>query len=301
MIETKENINLKKKTARLSIMSNTFLVLSKLIIGIYVGAVSIISEAAHSAVDLLAAMIAYYAVKQSGKPPDEAHAYGHGKIENLSGAIEAILIIIAAVYIIFESVEKLKVLQEPEYLEMGILVMLFSIIINYFVSRRLFKVARQTHSQALEADALHLQADIWTSVGVLLGLLAMKVTGWIWLDPIIAIVVAIIIFKTGYTMTMKSAMELTDVCLPLEDEETIIKILKTNDQVVDFHKLRTRRSGSYRLIDVHLVLDKNMPLQKAHEICDEIETDLKDILGRCDIVIHAEPCGHEEEKLPKET
>ena len=301
MIETKENINLKKKTARLSIMSNTFLVLSKLIIGIYVGAVSIISEAAHSAVDLLAAMIAYYAVKQSGKPPDGTHAYGHGKIENLSGAIEAILIIIAAVYIIFESVEKLKVLQEPEYLEMGILVMLFSIIINYFVSRRLFKVARQTHSQALEADALHLQADIWTSVGVLLGLLAMKVTGWIWLDPIIAIVVAIIIFKTGYTMTMKSAMELTDVCLPLEDEETIIKILKTNDQVVDFHKLRTRRSGSYRLIDVHLVLDKNMPLQKAHEICDEIETDLKDILGRCDIVIHAEPCGHEEEKLPKET
>lgn len=301
MVETQENINLKKKTARLSIMSNTFLVLSKLIIGIYVGAVSIISEAAHSAVDLLAAMIAYYAVKQSGKPPDEAHAYGHGKIENLSGAIEAILIIIAAVYIIFESVEKLKVLQEPEYLEMGILVMLFSIIINYFVSRRLFKVARQTHSQALEADALHLQADIWTSVGVLLGLLAMKLTGWIWLDPIIAIVVAIIIFKTGYTMTMKSAMELTDVCLPLEDEETIIKILKTNDQVVDFHKLRTRRSGSYRLIDVHLVLDKNMPLQKAHEICDEIETDLKDILGRCDIVIHAEPCGHEEEKLPKET
>ena len=301
MVETQENINLKKKTARLSIMSNTFLVLSKLIIGIYVGAVSIISEAAHSAVDLLAAMIAYYAVKQSGKPPDGAHAYGHGKIENLSGAIEAILIIIAAVYIIFESVEKLKVLQEPEYLEMGILVMLFSIIINYFVSRRLFKVARQTHSQALEADALHLQADIWTSVGVLLGLLAMKVTGWIWLDPIIAIVVAIIIFKTGYTMTMKSAMELTDVCLPLEDEETIIKILKTNDQVVDFHKLRTRRSGSYRLIDVHLVLDKNMPLQKAHEICDEIETDLKDILGRCDIVIHAEPCGHEEEKLPKET
>ena len=301
MVETQENINLKKKTARLSIMSNTFLVLSKLIIGIYVGAVSIISEAAHSAVDLLAAMIAYYAVKQSGKPPDEAHAYGHGKIENLSGAIEAILIIIAAVYIIFESVEKLKVLQEPEYLEMGILVMLFSIIINYFVSRRLFKVARQTHSQALEADALHLQADIWTSVGVLIGLLAMKLTGWIWLDPIIAIVVAIIIFKTGYTMTMKSAMELTDVCLPLEDEETIIKILKTNDQVVDFHKLRTRRSGSYRLIDVHLVLDKNMPLQKAHEICDEIETDLKDILGRCDIVIHAEPCGHEEEKLPKET
>lgn len=301
MVETQENINLKKKTARLSIMSNTFLVLSKLIIGIYVGAVSIISEAAHSAVDLLAAMIAYYAVKQSGKPPDGTHAYGHGKIENLSGAIEAILIIIAAVYIIFESVEKLKVLQEPEYLEMGILVMLFSIIINYFVSRRLFKVARQTHSQALEADALHLQADIWTSVGVLLGLLAMKVTGWIWLDPIIAIVVAIIIFKTGYTMTMKSAMELTDVCLPLEDEETIIKILKTNDQVVDFHKLRTRRSGSYRLIDVHLVLDKNMPLQKAHEICDEIETDLKDILGRCDIVIHAEPCGHEEEKLPKET
>ena len=106
--------------------------------------------------------------------------------------------------------------------------MLFSIIINYFVSKKLLKVAEKTHSQALEADGLHLQADIWTSVGVLVGLVAIKITGWIWLDPIIAIVVAIIIFKTGYKMTLKSAMELTDVCLPVEDEETIIKILRTN-------------------------------------------------------------------------
>lgn len=297
MVETQENIALKKKTARLSIISNTFLVIAKLVIGLYVGAVSIISEAAHSAVDLLAAIIAYYAVRQSGKPPDEGHAYGHGKIENLSGAIEAVLIIIAAIYIIFESVQKLKVLQEPEYLELGIIVMFLSIIINFVVSRRLLQVAKETHSQALEADGLHLQADIWTSVGVLLGLLAIKITGWIWLDPMIAIVVAVIIFKAGYTMTVKSAKELTDVCLPMEDEQTIIKILKSNQNVLEFHKLRTRRSGSYRLIDVHLVLDKNMPLYKVHEICDEIEADLKDVLGRCDIVIHAEPCGHEEEVL----
>lgn len=118
--------------------------------------------------------------------------------------------------------------KEPEYLELGIIVMFLSIIINFVVSRRLLQVAKQTHSQALEADGLHLQADIWTSVGVLLGLLAIKITGWIWLDPMIAIVVAVIIFKAGYTMTVKSAKELTDVCLPMEDEQTIIKILKSN-------------------------------------------------------------------------
>lgn len=191
----------KESTARLSIVSNVTLVLLKLTVGFLTGAVSIISEAAHSAVDLLAAVIAYYSVKKSSKPPDENHAYGHGKIENLSAAIEAALIIAAAIWIIYEAVQKFQFPHEPEMLEWGIGLMIISIGLNYWVSERLMAVAKATGSHALEADALHLQADIWTSAGVLAGLVIIYFTGLVWIDPLIAVIVAIIVFKAGFTMT----------------------------------------------------------------------------------------------------
>lgn len=291
-MEEAESIALKKNTARLSIMSNSLLVALKLIVGLYVGAVSLISEAVHSAVDLLAAIIAFYAGKKAAVPPDKEHAYGHGKFENLSSAVEALLIVFAAVWIIYESIHKLNNLTPPEFLEYGILIMMVSIGINYFVSGRLMAVAKKTHSQALEADGLHLRADIWTSVGVLAGLGAIKATGWLWLDPIIAILVAGIIFKAGYTMTIESTRELTDMRLPAEDEHVIEDIFENHPDVLGFHKLRTRRSGAYRMLDVHIVLAREMPLNKVHDICDQLEKQLKDAMGMCDVVIHAEPLGH---------
>lgn len=284
------NLNsLKQRAAWLSIFSNSVLVLLKLLIGSYVGAVSLLSEAVHSGIDLLAALIAFLAVKKSVQPPDEEHAYGHGKFENLSGAVESLLIVFAAILIIYESIAKFSSMQEPEYLEYGIAIMMVSIIINYFVSQHLIKVARLTQSQALEADGLHLQADIWTSVGVLLGLAAMKITGWVWLDPLIAIIVAAIIFKAGWDMTMASTKELTDMSLPAEDEAIIKYVINSHKEVVNCHRLRTRRSGAYRLLDVHIVMDGNMPLQQVHAICDSIEKQLKDKLGMCDVMIHPEP------------
>lgn len=282
----------KQNTARLSIISNTTLVILKLVVGFYTGAVSIISEAAHSAVDLLAAVVAYYAVRQSGKPPDENHAYGHGKIENLSGAIEAVLIVLAAVWILYEAFEKFKTAEVPEFIEYGLVIMLLSIALNYYVSSRLMAVAQKTESHALEADALHLRADIWTSVGVLAGLAIIKFTGLAWLDPAIAIVVAAIVFKAGYGMSKKSLYELTDIALPPEEEEAIVNIVNQHPEVISFHRLRTRRSGSYRLIDMHLILDKNMHLDKAHAVCDQIEADIKCEFGLCDVIIHLEPCDY---------
>lgn len=286
---------LKRKTARLSVISNTLLVVGKLIIGIYTGAVSIISEAAHSAVDLLAALIAWYAVRKAVKPPDAEHAYGHGKVENLSGAIEAILIIGAALVIVVEAIDKLYRAETPEFLEYGMGIMFISIVVNYWVSQQLFAAAKKTESHALEADALHLRADIWTSVGVLLGLGAIKLTGLAWLDPAIALLVALIVFKAGYTMTQKSVNELTDVSLPEEEEEIIREIIKSQPEVISFHQLRTRRSGSWRLIDMHVILSKNMHLDKAHAVCDKIEEEIKIRLERCDVVIHLEPCDYHEE------
>ena len=281
---------LKQRTARLSVISNTLLVVLKLVVGFYTGAVSIISEAAHSSVDLLAAVIAFYAVREADKPPDGNHAYGHGKVENLSGAIEAILIVVAAIWIVYEAMQKLGGTYVPEYLEYGIVIMFISIVANYFVSSQLYKVAVQTGSQALEADALHLQADIWTSAGVLIGLVLIKITGMIWLDPAIAIMVAGVVFKAGYGMSKKSLYELTDISLPLEEEQLIIDVITSHTEVISYHQLRTRRSGSRRLIDMHLILYKDMHLNMAHRVCDQIEAEIKAKLEFCDVVIHLEPC-----------
>lgn len=287
-----KNAALKQRTAYLSIISNTTLVLLKLAVGIYVGAVSLISEALHSGVDLIAALIAFWAVRKSVTPPDTEHDYGHGKYENLSAAVEALLIVAAAIGILYESVMKFAESTVSDMLGYGIAIMAASIIINFFVSHRLIQVAKQTGSQALEADGLHLRADIWTSVGVLLGLVLMQITGWAWLDPLIAIFVAGIIFRAGWRMVIDSTMQLTDASLPENEEERIRKIIESVPEVRGCHCLRTRRSGSYKLLDVHVLFDGTMHLSQVHAICDELEQLIRQEFGTFDIMIHPEPDGY---------
>ena len=280
---------LKRNTAWLSIMSNTLLVVLKLIVGIYVGAVSLISEALHSGVDLLAAFIAFWAVRKAVAPPDQEHDYGHGKFENLSSAIEALLIVGTAIFIIYEAIHKFNTPLDPEFLQYGIYIMFISIVVNIIVSRRLIAVAKKTDSQALEADGLHLQADVWTSVGVLLGLVGIKVFGFLWLDPVIAIVVALIIFRAGYKMVVDSAKELTDSSLSEEDERKIGEIILSHKGLKGYHHLRTRKSGSDKLLDVHVTFAQDMPLKEVHDICDDIERRIRHDFGVFDITIHPEP------------
>ncbi|KYZ75742.1 cation transporter [Anaerosporomusa subterranea] len=297
-----QDINtVKTNTAKLSVASNSLLVVLKLAVGWMSGSVSIISEAAHSAVDLLAALIAFVAVRKSGKEPDAVHAYGHGKIENVSGMIEAALIVLVSIWIVWESVDKLRSPQPTELVGYGMAVMLFSAGVNWWVSSRLQTVADQTHSHALAADALHLKTDVWTSIGVFLGLVAMKLTGLTWIDPAIAIVVAAIIFKAGWNMTWNSLYELTDISLPHHERDLIHDILATHPEVVSHHRLRTRRSGSLRQIDVHVLLDPGLRLDRAHAICDQVEAELESQLGSCDVVIHPEPAGSHERERSKES
>lgn len=286
---------LKKRTAWLSVLSNTILVILKLFVGLYVGAVSLVSEALHSGIDLMAAFIALWAVRKSLAPPDAEHDYGHGKFENLSAAVEALLIVGAAVGIVMEAMDKFHAAQVPEALEYGIAIMLVSILVNFFVSRRLIRVARETGSQALEADGLHLQADIWTSVGVLLGLLLMELTGWAWLDPVIAIFVAGIIFRAGWHMVRESTLELTDASLPEEEERRMGAIISAIPEVRGYHCLRTRKSGSFKLLDVHVLFDGTMHLSHVHAICDELEQKLRDGgFGTMDVLLHPEPVEEHE-------
>lgn len=287
---------LKRHTAWLSVFSNTLLVVLKLTVGIYVGAVSLVSEALHSGVDLIAALIAFWAVRTSDLPPDVEHDYGHGKYENISSAVEALLIVMAALGIVHEAIVRWNDGSSPQFLECGIVIMCVSVVVNYWVSCRLMKVAHETGSQALEADGIHLRADIWTSVGVLIGLGLIKLTGFYWLDPVIAIGVAAIVFRAGWNMVIQSVRELTDASLSDEDEERLGRIFCAHSEVLGFHCLRTRKSGSYRLLDVHILFDGAMPLSKVHEICDELEKKVHEEFGAFDVLIHAEPAeGAEDE------
>jgi cation diffusion facilitator family transporter len=247
------------------------------------------SESIHSAVDLLASLIAFYIIRQSSGSPDAKHHYGHGKYENVSGALEAILIISAGLWIIYEAVDKWQNHSSPESLESGMIVMLVSVTINYLISQRMLTVAKQTKSPALEADALHLQTDMWTSGGVLANLLLLQITGWYFLDSIIAIIIALIILKSGYLIIKTNISQLTDVCIPKDEEYFISEIIISHEQVIALCQLRTRFSGSDRHIDMCLTLDKNIQLETAHAVCDQIESKIKHHFGRCDIMIHLEP------------
>lgn len=281
---------LKRRTAYLSVISNTVLVILKLCVGLYVGAMSLISEAMHSGVDLIAALIAFWAVRKAMIPPDQKYDYGYGKYENLSSAIEAVLIVIAAIMIVYETCDKFRANPQIQDLEYGIAIMFISIVINLLVSRRLIYVARKTDSQALEADGLHLRSDVWTSVGVLIGLCGIHILGWYWLDPIVAIAVAVIIFRAGYKMIVKSTKDLTDASLSAEYEKRIANIFMKHDEVLGYHNLRTRSAGAYKMIDAHINFDCGMSLGAVHKVCDAIELEIKKTLGATvDVVIHPEP------------
>jgi cation diffusion facilitator family transporter len=281
-------MNAKVKIARLSILSNTLLILMKLIAGIMSGSVSIISEAIHSSMDLIAAIIAYFSVRVSDNPPDSRHPYGHGKVENISGVIEGILIFIAAIWIIVEAIKKLlgeKI--ELESIAVGSAVMIVSAIVNTIVSRKLYKVAHETKSVALEADALHLKTDVYTSAGVALGLGLIMITKINWLDPVVAIVVALFIIKESYQLLSKAFTPLLDTAWGDNEIKDLEKTLKKLN--VNYHDLRTRVAGNYRFIDLHIQIPEDVSVGSAHQYCDRIETELLSNFENLSVNIHVEP------------
>jgi cation diffusion facilitator family transporter len=287
---------LKESTARLSVISNTGLVLMKFIVGISIGSVSIISEAIHSSMDLIAALIAFFSVRKSAEPPDAQHEFGHGKFEDISGLVEALLIFIAAVLIIWEAGQKLlgesSELLNPDLLIWGIAVMGISALVNWYVSNRLFNVAKQSESIALESDAWHLRTDVYTSLGVFIGLILIRLTGIAILDPLIAIGVAIVIMKAAYDLTRRSLSDLIDHSIPPADEKRIQEIICDHASIyAGFHDLKTRRSGPEIFIEFHLVLPGDISVLQSHDLADHLESDLKTEFPRANITIHAEPCN----------
>jgi cation diffusion facilitator family transporter len=278
--------------AKFSVYSNSILVVLKLIVGIVTFSVSVISEAIHSGTDLIAALIANYSVRKSTRPADDGHSFGHGKYESLSGAAEAMLILAAAIIIIYEAANKLYNHDDVLLVDAGIAVMAISAFMNFIISRYLFKVAKKHRSLALEADAMHLKTDVWTSLGVFGGLLLYRVTGIPEIDPIVAIIVAVVIINAAVRLTRKSTFELLDHSLTAEEESAVCEAIRSvTGEAGTYHGLRTRRSGRDSFIDFHLVLPKDLHVEKAHKICDDIEQKIIERLPNSNLTIHVEPCN----------
>ena len=288
----------KERIASLSVISNMTLVVMKLIIGLLIGSVSIISEAIHSGVDLLAAIIALFSVKTSSIPADSDHPFGHGKIENLSGTIEALLIFAAAAWIIVEAIKKLMNPEPIEAVGWGVGVMLVSSVANFGVSQMLFKVGRETDSIALQADAWHLRTDVYTSAGVMAGLTIMWIAEALfpgehfhWLDPVAALCVAVMIMKAAYDLTTQSAKDLLDVHLPQVEVEWIKQSILDLDGVIHgFHDLRTRKAGHFRFMEFHLKVEPQMTVQDSHAITEQISEKIKTQFPHSTVTVHIEPC-----------
>lgn len=284
--------------ALLSVISNSTLVAMKLLIGLLIGSVSVISEAIHSGVDLVAAGIALFAVKKAGKPADKRHPFGHGKVENISGTIEALLIFVAAIWIIFEAVKKMITPGPIESVGWGIIVMMISATANYFVSGMLFKVGKETDSVALQADGWHLRTDVYTSAGVMVALAVIYFGGIFipgvnlhWMDPAAAIFVAMLILKAAYDLTKKAAVDLIDTSLPASEQSLIRQsILNQRNNIIGFHDLRTRKAGSERFVEMHLVVDSWLSVERSHKITDDISDEIRNALPETDVTIHVEPC-----------
>lgn len=284
----------KKFAAGLSITSNAVIIILKFIAGIISGSISIISEAIHSLSDCLASVLTFFAVMKSSEPADSDHPFGHGKYEDISGFIEGGLIIFAGLFIIYEAVKKLISHGSAEVdTTLGIAVMLFAVVANYIVSSILFKVAKKSNSISLFADGEHLRTDIYSSLGVMAGLVLIKLTGIHILDPIIAIIVALFIFKAGFSISKETLNNLLDGSLPKSDIEAVEKIIENfKDKGVHGYKtLRGRNIGPEKQIDMILLFPKNMTIEDCHTICDNIETEITKTLGDCIISIHAEPEG----------
>lgn len=279
----------KKNIALLSVLSNTFLILIKVAAGILTGSVSIISEAIHSGMDLAAAVIAFISVRISDRPADDEHQYGHEKIENVSGVIEGLLIVIAAFWIIYEAVHKIMINEPVQSVGIGFIVMFISAGVNALVSRKLYKVAREEDSIALEADALHLKADVYTSLGVGGGLFLIWLTGKSFLDPVVAIAVALFILKEAFELTRNAFNPIMDSSLSKEEMDKLrLVIEKYRGEFIDYHDLRTRKSGKTRHIDFHITVNKDLLMQDVHALCDRMESDIENALRNTKILIHPE-------------
>jgi cation diffusion facilitator family transporter len=292
-----QTANHEKSSAALSsVVAAVGLTGFKIVVGLATGSLGILAEAAHSALDLVAALVTFLAVRLSGKPADAEHNYGHGKIENLSALFETLLLLATCGWIIYEAIQRLFF--KPVEVEVSIwafIVMMTSIVIDFSRSRILYRAARKYNSQALEADALHFSTDIWSSSVVILGLvflmIAKRFPGLVFLkdaDSIAALVVAMIVIYVSYQLGMRTIRGLLDTA-PAGMTSRINTAVQELPGVIDVHHLRIRTSGPHQFIDAHILVDGGLALHDAHAITEAVEARIREISPEADVTVHPEP------------
>jgi len=282
---------LKQRTAIISVISNSALILLKVIAGTVTGSVAILTDAVHSSIDLIASIVAYFSVRKAGEPADDTHRYGHEKVENLAASIEGILILIGSAAIAFAAVRRLLGHGRVHTVGLGIGVVAFSMAVNVAVSTVLARNARLTESAALEGDAAHLRTDALASGAVLVALLLVQLTGAQWLDPAIALAVAGLIVIPGVRLLSRSSRILVDHALPAGEVAVIRDAISgfAPRGVVGYHELRTRRAGARRYVDVHVQFQSGTSLENAHRTAHELQDLIAARLHEADVLIHLEP------------
>jgi cation diffusion facilitator family transporter len=281
----------KTGAAALSVASNVLLIALKLVAGVITGSVAILAEALQSTIDLVASVIAFVSVRKADQPPDAEHPFGHQKFENLAANFEGVLILVGAGVIVYESARRLTTGGEVEQLGVGIAIIALTVVVNLVVSGVIARRARELRSPALAGDAAHLRTDALTSIGVLVGLALVQLTGETWLDPAIALVVAVAIVITGLRLVAGSSRVLLDEALPAEDIAAIrATIIAFGERgVVGFHALRARRAGARPYVDLHVQFRAGTTLEEAHDLAEELEAAIAERLGGGDVLIHLEP------------
>jgi cation diffusion facilitator family transporter len=284
-------IRTKSGAAALSIASNALLIAIKLAAGAITGSIAILTEAVHSLIDLVASVVAFVSVRKADEPADADHPYGHEKVESLAATIEGLLILLGAAIIIYEATHRLVVGSQVETLGVGIAVMGFSVLANLVVSTVLARQAKAYDSPALEGDAAHLRTDALTSAGVVVGLILVKVTGNAAFDSITALAVAAAIVVAGVRIIRRSSGVLVDEALPDEEMDRIEAAIASarTPEVAGYHKLRARRAGARRYIDLHVQYRSGTSLERAHELAHTMRDSIEADITRAEVLIHVEP------------
>lgn len=276
--------------ASLTILSNCLLIAAKILVAGYYGSVSILSEAIHSGIDLLSALITFIAIRLSARPADESHPFGYKKVENISALLEGILLFAASVIIMKEAVLKIIFPDEAENTYLALIIMSISSIVNALLSAYLAKIASRENSAALAADASHLKADAYTSAGVAIGILLMNTTGMSFFDPLIAISVSLIITREAWYLCRTALIPLLDAGLPSNDRLKIDEVMERfQGKIINYHDVKTRIAGRETYINLHVTLDKNLTVQEAHALGEFIESALESAIQNARVSIHVDP------------
>ncbi len=280
-----------KGAAKLLLFTVIGLFALKIAVGVVTGSISIWAQAVDSSLDIFAVVITFLTVGFAAKPADEELPFGHGKVEDIAAGIQALLLLGAAITIIYSAVRRIISGETIQYTEAGIGVMLVSMIASIVLSRHLFRVARAAGSVALEANANNITGDIYSTAGVLVGLVVVRFTRLNIFDPILALIVSLIILRATYRVGRTAFGELADVRLPREEEAEILACIEEhNNELAGFHEVRTRKAGNQRFVDLHLVMPKSVTVEEAHLMCDHLEQDVKSRFPDSSLTIHVEPC-----------